>query len=94
MRIDMTLAHEIDPEHWRDAAACGQVGDEIDFFPSPEDREAIARATAICASCPVVDECLSYAMETRQSDGIWGGLTPAERVRLRRRWQDELRKAG
>lgn len=94
MAEHMSNVFDIDYDNWRDAAACAQVGDEIDFFPSPEDREAISRAKAICASCPVADECLAYAMETRQAEGIWGGLTPPERVTLRRRWQEELRKAG
>lgn len=78
---------------WRDAAACARRPD-VDFFPSPDDAEGIARAVAVCAGCPVADECLSFAIETNQPDGIWGGTTPAERVKLRRRWLQDLRQAS
>jgi WhiB family redox-sensing transcriptional regulator len=47
-----------------------------------------------CSGCPVGDECLTYAIETNQHEGIWGGHTPRERVKLRRRWLVEIRKAG
>jgi WhiB family transcriptional regulator, redox-sensing transcriptional regulator len=86
--------YEIEYDTWRDGAACADLGDEVDFFPSPEDTPAIARAKAVCASCPVAEDCLAYAFETKQGDGIWGGLTPAERIKLRRRWLEDARKAS
>lgn len=46
---------------------------------SPEVR----RARAICAACDVRSECLAFAIETDQAFGIWGGLLPQERRRLR-----------
>jgi WhiB family transcriptional regulator, redox-sensing transcriptional regulator len=58
------------------------------FFPPgyperKEDREAReGRAKAICASCPVVTECLDYALTIREPHGIWGGLNEAERRML------------
>ena len=45
----------------------------------------VRRAKAICGECLVSDECLDYAMRTRQEFGIWGGLTPLERRQRRRR---------
>jgi WhiB family redox-sensing transcriptional regulator len=81
-----------DLEGWREAAAC--LGSDISFFPSPEDAKAIATAKMICGGCPVADECLSYAIETNQHEGIWGGHTSRERVKLRRRWLVEIRRAG
>lgn len=67
---------------WRDDAACRDDDTSI-FFP---DREAdVARAVAICATCPVRDDCLEFALRTRQVDGVWGGLTEPERRRVRRR---------
>jgi WhiB family redox-sensing transcriptional regulator len=78
---------------WREFAACQDVTN-VDFFPSPEDVGAIGAAKAICASCPVVEECLSYALETRQTDGIWGGQTPKERTKLRRKWMEGVRRAS
>jgi WhiB family redox-sensing transcriptional regulator len=43
-------------------------------------------AVLICRSCPVRTECLDWAVSTGQHEGVWGGMTPEERRRLRRRW--------
>lgn len=45
-----------------------------------QKREAIvAEAKAVCATCPVIAECRTYAREVRETEGIWGGETPEER---------------
>lgn len=38
----------------------------------------------MCRSCAVRDDCLTWAMETREPWGVWGGLTERERKLLRR----------
>jgi WhiB family transcriptional regulator, redox-sensing transcriptional regulator len=83
---------QVDPRRgdWQDDAAC-RGSDTSVFFPASE-ADATA-AQAICATCPVAEACLEYAIATRQSDGVWGGLTPAERHRLVRRRQKAARKA-
>ncbi len=86
--IDMTVTP------WREAAACLDAPDDVTFFPDREDVEAIGKAKAICATCPVADECLTWAIESNQPDGIWGGHTPKERRTLRRRWLEETRRAS
>ncbi len=88
MTIDLTVTP------WREAAACLNVGDEVSFFPDPDDVVGTARAKAVCATCPVADECLSWAIETNQSEGIWGGHTARERRGLRRRWLEEFDRAS
>jgi WhiB family redox-sensing transcriptional regulator len=76
-------------ESWTNRAACRDADPDL-FFPVTEDRtrRAIAaqvdRAKGVCARCPVWSQCLSYAVETRQDHGIWGGLTASERRRLAR----------
>lgn len=92
---DMTTAINIstDIASWREAAACLEHP-EVDFFPSPEDLSAISAAKGICATCPVAEACLSYAIDTRQSEGIWGGHTPKERVKVRRKWAEQVRRAS
>jgi WhiB family transcriptional regulator, redox-sensing transcriptional regulator len=45
-------------------------------------------ARRICAHCPVRNNCLSYAMDIEtdsdiQLVGVWGGLSPIQRKRLR-----------
>jgi hypothetical protein len=42
----------------------------------------------------VADDCLTWAIEANQNDGIWGGHTPAERRAVRRRWLEEIRRAS
>lgn len=66
-------------EDWRDRAACTQVDPEL-FFPEP--GESPRNAKSICASCEVINECLTWAIETDEQFGVAGGLTRLERRRL------------
>jgi WhiB family redox-sensing transcriptional regulator len=72
---------------WRAAAACLSADPDL-FFPvgvgEGTDRQ-IVRAQRICADCQVRQECLDFAMRSGQVHGIWGGTTPEERTRARRR---------
>jgi len=56
------------------------------FFPS--DGVGVDRARKICATCPVVSECLEYALENRIEHGVWGGASERERRRILRRRRD------
>ena len=78
-----------DPNDWRQDAACRELDTAV-FFPETEEEEATA--LAVCASCPVREACLEFALITRQDDGIWGGLTETERRRVRRRRQEAARR--
>lgn len=40
-------------------------------------------AKRLCKTCPVQNECLAYALANAELQGIWGGLTPRERTKLR-----------
>ena len=74
-------------EWWR-AAACADAEPEL-FFPisaTSASSAQVKRAKQICASCPVQSKCLSYAIDHRQEQGIWGGLTEEERRRVPRRY--------
>ena len=74
---------------WRNKSTCSGLDTAI-FFP-PTDAEA-GPAKKVCDTCPVRDQCLEWALATRQEDGIWGGLTDNERRRLRRRRRDAARR--
>lgn len=79
---------------WRDLAACNGYDPDL-FFPAGETGPAVEQirtAKQVCASCEVAEECLSYAIETNQMAGIWGGLTEDERRPVRRRWLAERRR--
>ena len=49
--------------------------------PAREVREA--RAKAICARCPVIGECATYALVAGERHGVWGGLSERDRAALR-----------
>jgi WhiB family transcriptional regulator, redox-sensing transcriptional regulator len=89
----MIEQHDLEPEFWREGAACADRP-EVDFFAGPDRKAEIVRAKAVCASCPVADDCLAFGIETNQPDGIWGGYTSKERIAIRRRWREDLRRAG
>ena len=43
-----------------------------------------AAALEVCAGCPVRRECADYAVAAGpRLGGVWGGLTAAERARIR-----------
>jgi WhiB family redox-sensing transcriptional regulator len=76
------------PSAWRRSAAC-RFEDRDLFFPPEEEhggyvtfREVAAKR--ICGGCPVVRECLDYALHADERYGVWGGLSAGERERLRR----------
>jgi WhiB family transcriptional regulator, redox-sensing transcriptional regulator len=71
---------DIDPPgDWVGRATCRGVDPDL-FFP---DRGGdVDRAKAICADCPVRDDCLDYALRWRIRFGIWGGLSERSRRRL------------
>ena len=73
---------------WQRHAACRGLEAEIFYPPDSEDAgddEAAFEAKAVCAACAVSGECLEYAIAVREKEGVWGGQTAAERVRIIRR---------
>jgi WhiB family transcriptional regulator, redox-sensing transcriptional regulator len=74
-----------DAHSWWDLAACRLEDAEL-FFPVTETGPArlqVARAKAVCAGCRARQQCLDYALRTRQVHGVWGGMSEADRERLR-----------
>jgi WhiB family redox-sensing transcriptional regulator len=67
---------------WRTSAACLGADPDL-FFANKGENWKSWTAKAICRSCPVKAECLSYACELRLMYGIFGGLTYTQR---RRTW--------
>lgn len=59
-------------------AACANADPLLFFAPEGEavkDRKAReAQARAVCARCPVIRDCLEWAMSAGVDDGIWGGV--------------------
>lgn len=65
---------------WQRNARCRSV--DVDVFYDGETLSEVA-AKAICADCPVIEECRDYAVAANEPHGIWGGLSPSERVQYR-----------
>jgi WhiB family transcriptional regulator, redox-sensing transcriptional regulator len=65
---------------WRDEAACRDLvtADDDPFFADTD--EATRAAVAICATCAVRDDCLTFAVRTGQQYGVWGGQ-PEQTIR-------------
>lgn len=62
------------------------------FFPgrggdSKSPSHMASRARLVCGGCPVQGECLTFALETLEREGIWGGTNEKERRPLLRRMQ-------
>ena len=80
---------------FRHRAACRSVDPEV-FFPTavagPEFEAQVSVAKAVCAGCPVLTECLTWALAAL-SDGIAGGMTEHERRREQARPRGERRRA-
>lgn len=65
--------------HWSEQAACRDNPETM----YRDDPGRVTAAKAVCAGCPVVAQCLTRAVRAREPWGVWGGLTVAERERLR-----------
>lgn len=75
---------------WADDAACRGAERHLFFSPDVlENKETRLKrerqAKLLCRACPVREDCLAEAMSSRESYGIWGGLTEQERRSLLRR---------
>jgi len=55
------------------------------FFPEQYEPEDVAQAKNICSGCWMQEPCLEFALRTNEKEGVWGGTTPADRRRIRRR---------
>lgn len=80
---------------WRQDAACVAVATET-FFPIGLTGQALDQtrmAKRVCASCPVSNCCLEFALRTNQDHGVWGGRTEEERRTIRRSRRAAARKA-
>jgi WhiB family transcriptional regulator, redox-sensing transcriptional regulator len=75
-------------EDWQTAAACRGLSTDL-FFSERGDNREIAHAKAVCAKCRVREDCLEFAIASGERLGIWGGLSPKQRQKIRRRQRME-----
>ena len=76
-------------EDWSSAGICAQDGADAFFARQGElAQKQEARAKALCASCPVLAECLQWALAVGNPSGVWaGGTSTAERLAYQRPFQ-------
>ena len=67
---------------WMQRGLCREIPPAV-FFPS--DGVGVEAARRICATCPVKEPCLEYALAFRIDHGVWGGCSERERRRILKR---------
>lgn len=73
-------------DKWKLDAACRNVNGDWMTLPRVQlevNRRYKAKELAVCASCPVIGECLEAGL--REPGGIWGGKFPRERQAIKRK---------
>ena len=68
----LDVALEVDTSFWSDAACAADGGTLAHLFFSEELMD-IAAAKRICATCPVLEQCLEGALARKEPLGVWGG---------------------
>lgn len=72
-----------DKWEWQLLGTCRSADTDLFFHPEGErgprrdNRERAAKA--ICAACPVLQQCRAAALAAREPYGVWGGLSEHER---------------
>jgi WhiB family transcriptional regulator, redox-sensing transcriptional regulator len=79
---------------WQMEAACRSVDTTLFYSPEGErgprkTRRELA-AKQVCADCPVLEVCSTYAIAMREPYGTWGGLSETDRRELVRRIDPRL----
>lgn len=68
---------------WQLQGSCREADPTLFFHPEgergPARRNRDAAAKAICAGCPVLDECRQHALTVREPYGVWGGMSEDDR---------------
>ncbi|MDP1719744.1 MAG: WhiB family transcriptional regulator [Candidatus Nanopelagicaceae bacterium] len=71
---------------WQQSGACRDLPSEMFFHPDgergPSRRNRESRAKAICATCPVIQQCRNHALAVEEPYGIWGGLSEDDRLSI------------
>lgn len=80
MLQDNLFGHELE---WHRKSGCRRMGTELFFAQEGESKHQRLvrerRAKELCSHCRVADLCRSYALDTAEPHGIWGGMSEVER---------------
>lgn len=70
------------PPGWH-VAACTTDPNPDAWFPDTPEGPDGRYAKQVCAGCRLIAACATYALQAGEQNGIWGGLDPQQRHRLR-----------
>lgn len=68
---------------WQLRAACRGKGADL-FFPLRGQQDAYEAARTVCATCPVTEQCLEFALADPATQGMWAGTTAQDRKAMHR----------
>lgn len=77
------MTHQHSTHDWKALSACSGLTSL--FFPGKGEMDTAMQAKAVCATCPVIDPCLMFAVTNYEKHGIWGGTNEKERRVIRKR---------
>ena len=66
---------------WRYRGACRGLDPDV-FYPVTDEEAGPAKD--VCGQCVVRQQCLEFALDNREREGVWGGATEKERRRILR----------
>ena len=75
---------------WMSRGACRGTSEFIEWYPERSNGEVQARRAFCRSVCPVIDECLEYALANDEY-GVWGGTSERERRRIKKQRRQSLR---
>ena len=71
-----------DEIHWQLKGLCRHHDPKL-WTPNPPEVEAKSmEAKKICRQCPVLAECREWALDHRETYGVWGGLSEGDRDKI------------
>lgn len=74
--IETDATGRIAPESidWEDGNCYRDVDPDNDIWFECQPHEAIK----VCEGCPILEHCRTYAIDHRETYGVWGGMSEAE----------------
>lgn len=66
-------------------AACADTPDPDIFYAHPTEQRRLEQARNYCRRCPILRDCLAWALTNAEDHGVWAGTTPEQRHALANR---------
>ena len=71
--VAQTIPIRSTSSHWEAEAACANSTAETAALFFSDDLAEISSAKRVCATCPVMANCLETALDRDEQWGVWGG---------------------